>query len=203
MSSLTRCQHLRLMANCTAFALLSLFFQGCGSGEQSAQQALNKAFADNPQAQRVQVCKFEGTVTVDGYPPDQSKSKLLIILNDPDKPQDPKKNPTLLTGVDDEGHFAFSTYDAHDGVSSGKYIVTFVKLHKKGKFQIRRRDMTLEQPDDLKNLYSDPDKNKDIPEFNVDITPPGKTDWKFDLVVEGKDPVAKPGPHAVLRIDNR
>ena len=51
-------------------------------------------------------------------------------------------------------------------------------------------------PDGLKNLYNDPDKNKDIKEFVVEVTEPGRTDYEFSLSAAGKD-TATPGPHSV------
>jgi hypothetical protein len=48
-------------------------------------------------------------------------------------------------------------------------------------------------------LYNDPDKNKDIPEFLVEVTQPGRTDYEFNLTVAGKD-AGVPGSHAVKAV---
>jgi hypothetical protein len=127
----------------------------------------------------------------------------LVILNDPQHPLEAGKNPALHGGCDAEGHFAFSTYTAHDGVKTGSYIVTFVQLHELSGRLGRKRNSGFGPPDELKNLYNDPDKNAAIPEFKVEIKKPGITDAHFNLVVEGKEPVATPGPHAVTLLDNR
>jgi hypothetical protein len=34
----------------------------------------------------------------------------------------------------------------------------------------------------------------------VTVTEKGKTDYEFNLLLAGKDPVATPGPHAVTEI---
>jgi hypothetical protein len=174
-----------------------------GCGPPSAEKALEQAFRDNPKAQRVQLVKFEGTVTVDGQPPNKPNTTLFIILNDPQHPQDPSQRPKLVGGVDDQGNFSFSTYGVHDGVEAGSYVVTFVQLHHpKGIFGHRTSSL-FEQPDELKNLYSDPEKNANDPQFKVDLQPPGRNDWHFNLDVAGKDPVTTPGPHAITRLDYR
>ncbi len=183
---------------CFAIALIA-----AGCGRPSAEKSLQQAFRDNPKAQRVELVKFEGTVTVDGQPPGKPDTQLFVILNDPQHPEDPAKIPKLIGGCDDAGHFAFGTYTAHDGVEAGSYVVTFVQLHHpKGIFGHRTQSL-FKQPDELKNLYNDPDKNAKDPQFKVELTPPGKTDWNFNLDVAGKDPVTTPGPHAMTKLDYR
>jgi hypothetical protein len=59
---------------------------------------------------------------------------------------------------------------------------------------------TFSSSDGLKNLYNDPEKNKDDPNFRVEVAAPGRSDYEFNLTVAGKDPVAKPGQYAVTRI---
>jgi hypothetical protein len=140
---------------------------------------------------------------VDGLPPNKPGTKLFIILNDPKQPQDPKQRPKLVGGCDDEGNFFFSTHRAHDGVESGSYVVTFVQLHHPKPLFGHRTSALYELPDELKNLYNDPEKNAAVPEFNVEIKPPGRSDWHFNLDVAGKDPIATPGPHAITRLDYR
>jgi hypothetical protein len=194
-------RNVRSAERLATFFAIALAFEGCGP--PTADQALEKAFKDNPNAERVEIVKFEGSVAVDGQPPTKPGTKLFIILNDRQHPQDPKKRPKLVGGCDDEGNFFFSTNGAHDGVESGSYVVTFVQLHHpKGLFGHRASSL-YEQPDELQNLYNDPDKNAAFPEFNVEIKKPGGADWHFNLAVAGKDPVTTPGPHAITRLDYR
>jgi hypothetical protein len=185
-------------------AVLITFALGLvGCGRKSAEQALEQAFKDNPKSSRVDVVKFEGTVMVDGEAPNKPGTELFVLLNDPKNPQDPARRPKLVGGVDNDGSFAFSTYGARDGVEAGTYVVTFVQLHHPQALFGNRGGEIYEQPDELKNLYNDPEKNSKIPEFNVEIKPPGRTDWHFDLTVAGKDPNPTPAPHAITKIDYR
>jgi hypothetical protein len=50
------------------------------------------------------------------------------------------------------------------------------------------------------NLYNDPEKNAQKPEFAIELEAPGKTDHHFDLTVAGQEPVEIAGPNAVTRI---
>jgi hypothetical protein len=179
---------------------LELILVGCGP--PSAEKALEKAFRDNPKSQRVELVKFEGTVMVDGQPPNQPNTRLFIILNDPQHPQDPSQRPKLLGGVDEQGNFSFSTYGVHDGVEPGTYILTFVQLHHPKGFIGHRTSSFYQSPDELKNLYSDPEKNAKDPEFKVELTRPGRNDWHFNLTAAGKE-AASPGPHSITKLDFR
>jgi hypothetical protein len=58
------------------------------------------------------------------------------------------------------------------------------------------------EPDALKNLYNDPDKAKDNPEFNVTVSAPGKSDHTFDLKLEGQEQAANTGPNSVTQFVN-
>ena len=71
--------------------------------------------------------------------------------------------------------------------------MTFAELHPHG-----RRGFF--PPDELKNLYNDPDKNSQNPDFKIELTPPGKTDYTFDLKVAGEQPPEKMGPNATNTI---
>jgi hypothetical protein len=188
-----------------AAGLLLVALAGC-SGSSSASRALERQFEENPQFHKAAVAKFAGTVTIDGQPP--SKDLLLfVILNDPQHLDENARlrAPKLSALCDDDGHFAFSTYDKGDGVAAGKYVVTFVQLHhpKSGRGARRLAGTGARHfvgPDELKNLYNDPDKNKDDPRFNLEVKPPGEADHQFDLAVAGKDPVTTPGANAVTTI---
>jgi len=201
MSALFGRQSVTCAIRWAALSVLALIFAGCGP--PTAEKRLKEAFANNPQAKEVGVALFEGTVTVDGKPPATPRTQLLVILNDPKNPQDPSKRPKLLTGCDEQGHFSFSTYKAHDGVEVGSYVVTFVQLHNLGARMGMNRNVGYGPPDELKNLYNDPDKNASIPEFNVVIQKPGIPDARFDLIVAGKEPVETPGPHAITALNTR
>ena len=135
-----------------------------------------------------------------------------MILTDPNHLDEHARGtlPKLYTLCDADGHFAFGTYDLkhkNDGVVAGKYVVTFVQLHKfipksakaKAPPKTPGRDgyEKYSLPDDLKNLYSDPDHNAKSPDFLLDLQPPASDDYRFDLIVAGKNPLPKPAPHAV------
>jgi hypothetical protein len=194
-------QSVPLAARCAAVAGMAVLFAGCGS--KSADQALQQAYLNNPSVTKAHIATFEGTVTVDGAPPDKPGMVLLVILNDPKKPQDPHRVPKLVAGCTPDGHFDFTTFTAHDGVECGSYIVTFVQLKNLAAPFGKIKKAGLGPPDALNNLYNDPDKNADVPEFHVEIKPPGITDAHFDLIVAGKDPVPQAGPHAITSLDTR
>ena len=97
---------------------------------------------------------------------------------------------------------------------AGKWVVTFLELHEapaRGTSAKKSstgktasglgggggsRNQRYMQPDELKNLYSDPDTNTKDQRFSLDLQPPGKEDYHFDLAVAGKT-AAKCAPHAV------
>jgi hypothetical protein len=162
----------------------------------AADQALDNAFQKSPQLQRRVVARFAGQVTVDGQPPSDisQASALFVSLHRKQLNQDGAL--PFHTRCDSTGHFAFSTYLKEDGVAVGSYIVTFVKLRRTGP----RRGAVFGSPDELKNLYNDPDKNAQTPEFAVDVKVPGKTDYHFDLAVDGQESIETPGLHAVTRV---
>jgi hypothetical protein len=54
-------------------------------------------------------------------------------------------------------------------------------------------------PDELKNLYSDPDKNAKEDIYVLDVKPPGKDNYQFELSIAGKEVVPR-GPNAVKEI---
>ena len=176
------------------FALIAssalLVSSGC-FGSRSADQALNNALANAGQ-QKEPIYPLSGQVTIDGQPPHLEKHEALIVmLNDPENLDAP---PTRRRYVETtpSGDFSFSTYESQDGVKPGKYILTFAILRERGKFG-------LIGPDKLNNLYNDPDKSSNIPEFTIDHKAPGKSDYSFNLEVAGKEAVL-PGPRAITRI---
>jgi hypothetical protein len=154
------------------------------------------------------LAKLAGRVTVDGQPP-AGDTSLVVILNDPEHLDATAngKRPEVFTVCSGQGDFAIMT-------KPGKYIVTFVELHQfepRGERPVGRGlgpsgPMTrgnLLPPDELKNLYNDPDKNAKEEKFKLDLNLPGQEDYQVDLALAGKDPVATPGPNAVTLLTAR
>jgi hypothetical protein len=129
-------------------------------------------------------------VTIDGQPPQFARPlRLVVLLHDPSRPG---FGPRHIRQCTDDGKFAFGTYAKQDGVPAGVYIVTFAVL--------KVTAQGLIGPDQLKNLYNDPDKNAQVQEFKFALEPPGKTDCVFDLKVADQSPVELPGPNAVTEL---
>jgi hypothetical protein len=178
-----------------------------GCGGESAKQAIDRQIKENPQLKSANVAQFAGQVTIDGQPPSQ-EVRLFVILNDPQHLDENAhlRAPRLCAVCEDDGKFAFSTLDKGDGVPAGKYVVTFVELHRPtavkssgGRMRQGTGSRHFLGPDELKNLYNDPDKNQKEERFNLNLEPPGKADYVFDLAVAGKE-TAAPGPNAVTTI---
>jgi hypothetical protein len=196
------------LASCVlALAVL----EGC-SRTQTAEEARDLEPAESTQFQLpTAVAKFAGRVTVDGKAPKRN-CRLFVILNDPKPPADTAhgEGATRFTACDADGNFAFSTYGNKDGVVPGKYVVTFVELHRPINPSSNIRFLATvhvgpspdryRQPDELKNLYNDPDKNVKNVEFNLELEAPGNAHYHFDLAVAGKKPVVTPGPKAVTGV---
>jgi hypothetical protein len=198
-----------------ATVLLAATLAGCNAKPTtSAEQEADVKFDNNPKSRMLPVAKFAGKVTVDGQPP-KKDGKLFVILTDSKHLDEHASGqlPKLYAVCNAEGSFAFGTYDlknGKDGVFTGKYVVTFVQLHKysgsttkagrpvaPGSSRRPQTSVKYALPDDLKNLYSDPDTNVKDKRFKLDLQPPGKDDYQFNLAVIDKDPVAKAAPHAV------
>lgn len=186
---------------------LSLVFAAGCNRVQTADRAQQHQREIDPQFELPStVAKFAGQVTVDGKPP-KPDCRLFVILNDPnhlDQTADGER-PDLFVSCEPNGKFSFTTYGPNDGVLAGKYVVTFVELHRsrsRGRGFIAGRSVLpgpelYRQPDELHNLYNDPDKNAKIDQFVLDLQPPGHSHHDFNLAVAGKKPVDKPGPNAV------
>jgi hypothetical protein len=196
-----KCSRMNLAACLLACAVA----QGCNQSE-SAEQAMETQFKDKAQFQLpLPVAKFAGRVTIDGKPP-KKNCTLFVILNEARHLDEAAHSdrPMIYAVCDHKGDFAFSTYGRRDGVVAGKYVVTFVELHRprtisKAFILVGVDSHGLDryrQPDELKNLYNDPDKNIKDASFNLDLEPPGNVDYQFDLVVAGRKPVSEPGPNA-------
>ncbi|HXY33700.1 MAG TPA: hypothetical protein VEI07_05695 [Planctomycetaceae bacterium] len=186
-----------------AFAVVAML-EGCGRGSLSEKERIAEFYKTNPTQNKVPVARFAGRVTVDGMAP-SGKGALYVILNDAKKfdPQPSKNPPPHFAVCDAEGKFEFMTYDPGDGVPVGNYVVTFVQLHHPESGAARRsfnRTITMVGPDELKNLYNDPEKNQNEKTFQVEIQPPGRTDYEFSLTVAGKDPIISPGKYSITRL---
>jgi hypothetical protein len=166
---------------------------GC-SGRESADKALDRALQNAGQSRQV-VYPLAGKVVIDGQVPQlANKMKLIVMLNDTKKPDEPLAN-RLYEVCDAQGEFVFHTYTRNDGVPEGKYILTVAELdfNKKRGYQ---------GPDKLQNLYNDPDKNAQVAQFVVDHKPPGKSDYVLNLEVAGKEPGSS-GPKALTELRDR
>ena len=176
--------------------MLALSVFGCGKSD-GVDRAMEQQMKEL-NVSRVAVAKFAGTVTIDGKSPVEAfpKQTLVVLLYDP-------KNPTAKTPLhancSPDGNFEFHTYSRDDGVATGSYVVLFAAL-KRPLMPVGKASQIYQGPDGLMNRYNDPDKNAQDPRFKIDLTEPGKTDWAFDLEVQGKDPVTTPGPKAITRL---
>jgi hypothetical protein len=182
-----RDQTLLLVAKFT----IALSLGGC-SQRPTAEQSLEKAFLDAKQARQT-VFPLAGRVAIDGQEPhfDKPAYKLIVMLNDPQHPDTPIRERPFAV-ADSHGRFAFETYFEGDGVSPGNFIVTFAVLR-------RRSRKGFVSPDQLHNLYNDPDQNSKNPDFVIAHQAPGKTNYTFNLEVAGKEP-ATAQPRALTEI---
>jgi hypothetical protein len=174
-----------------------------GCGPQSSQQRFDEAAKQIPGFQKSSVARFGGKVLIDGQPPGEDKDKkVFVVLKDPAHPAEKGKKAVC----NPDGSFDFMTYFPHDGVPAGKYIVTIVQF---GRMKTGRSfgggglgpAALFGGADGLKGLYSDPDHNAKDDKFVVNVEPPGKSDYEFDLAVAGKDQ-REPGPNATRMIRN-
>jgi hypothetical protein len=180
--------------------VLAVSAWGCGSGRESADQALDRALkATN--STKVPTAKFSGAVTVDGQPPGikvYDKHRLVIMLYDPKNPPG-KGHPLLFADCMPEPHdgsFEFSTYNRGDGIPPGSYIALFLDMPTSWGGGYKGDDL-------FKNRFNDPDRNETDPQFKVELTEPGRTDWQFNLVTQGYAPPPAPGPNSILKPVNK
>jgi hypothetical protein len=128
-----------------------------------------------------------GRVTIDGRSPGD-RGRVILVLKDLAARYPTKGGAFAICGAD--GRFECSYFRADDGCPPGKYVAAIAKLQLVGANQYRG-------PDQLNNLYNDPEKNVHDPRFVIDHRAPGKTDYHFDLKLVGIAPVMKPGPRAI------
>jgi hypothetical protein len=186
----------RAPASLALLILAAVVLEGCSQNSAREEEySKNNARATEKPA----VGKFAGHVTVDGLT-QVGAGKLFVFLTDPQH----LEKWTNLTTCKQDGSFEFMTNFPGDGVRVGKYVVGFAALQPLAKAKgggPAGGPKPYRGPDGLKNLYNDPDKNKDIQEFVVEVTQPGRTDYEFNLTVAGKEAVA-PGPHAVKAVSD-
>jgi hypothetical protein len=166
-------------------AMLTTAVAGCG---RTPEQAFDNALRQTGR-QKETVAALAGRVTIDGQAPGYDpRNTVVVLLVERDKIDAPRQNyRSAACGA--EGNFSFGTYAPHDGIKPGSYVVAFAKLK-------RMPPRGFEGPDQLQNLYNDPDKNAREAEFLIEHKVPGKTDYVFDLKVAGVEPVNQPGPKA-------
>jgi hypothetical protein len=169
----------------SALLLFSLIAAGCGG--ESAQQAIARRQKELNLPPR-EVVKFSGTVTIDGQRPEVLDGHVLLVaLCAPNDPP-PDKKPPRYAIVHKDGTFQFG----EDGVVPASYVVAIALLR-------RGKPGSFRGPDALHNLYNDPEKNASLEGFALDLKPPGKTNANFNLTVAGQEPVATPGPKALIK----
>jgi hypothetical protein len=178
-------QMIGVVGSCAVFAAV-----GC-SRTNSGNESLEALLKQTGQT-RANLYALAGKVTIDGQPPHFVRpQRLVVMLNDPTKPD----LPAILRPCrecNDEGEFAFGTYTKGDGFPAGTFVVTFAVL------KVTMRGLL--GPDQLMNLYNDPDKNAQIPDFHIEHRAPGKTDYRFDLKIAGQQAVETPGPKALTEL---
>jgi hypothetical protein len=171
---------------CLAFLIMACV-AGC-SHRSTADEALDASLAQQGRS-RGDVFPLAGKVTIDGKPLQLTRRQKIIVMlhnaaSKTERPLDPR-----FVECNADGTFAFRTYGERDGVPAGNYVLTFTQLVDRGKRGYLG-------PDGLKNLYNDPDKS----EFSISHAKGGRTDYVFDLKIEGRDGVIA-GPRAVQSLD--
>jgi hypothetical protein len=164
-----------------------------GCGPASPEQRIDTELKATGKG-KTPVYPLAGHVTIDGGAPSdlgKGRSKLMILLYDPKAPDNVPER-WKKAEVQPSGDFQFSHYGVNDGAPGGMYVAVFVQLNDKKK-------KGFIGPDRLKNLYNDPEKNLKIPEFKIEHTKPGKTDYEFDLAVAGKEE-GTTGPKSVTKL---
>jgi hypothetical protein len=194
----------RLLRSLAFLCLTAAALQGCNS-HSTEQETVDAWFKNNPDLKRIPVAAVSGHLSIDGQAAPKG-TRVYVILNDFEHPEIPdKEGPKQFTHCDPEGNFTFKTYVTGDGVPCGKYVATFVCFRSVTKRNGKgggfggvspNRQRQYAGPDELKNLYSDPKKNKSDPNLVLNVQSPGRTDYEFNLSVAGKDPVVTPSEFA-------
>jgi hypothetical protein len=127
-----------------------------------------------------------GKLTIDGQSPGKEGTVILLLNGD--------------VGGKAEPYYAYcrpdGSFEFQGGHSAGRFVITIAWLRE-------RKGVEWAEflgPDQLKNLYNDPDRNAKRPEFVIRHEAPGKTNYRFNLKVAGERPV-QPGPNAVTHLE--
>ncbi len=172
------------------FFAAAIALAGCNQ-RPGVDEAIKEQLAETKGSQ-IGVARFSGTVTIDHQTPSIPRKRALVLILYSAKDAQPGHETLYYTACDKDGHFEFTRYTKGDGVPPGAYTVLFAEL-------VPRRGSQFSGPDDLKNLYNDPDTSP----FHVEIASPGKTDWEFNLDIAGKEPNPHAGPHAITQLVKR
>jgi hypothetical protein len=147
---------------CACLAALTVAVLGCGRG---ADQRLDKALEQAGQ-KREAVFPLAGHVTIENLPPEYDpRNPVVVVLVDRKHIGGPPISQRFVD-CDSDGNFAFSTYGRHDGVPAGSYLLAIAKLDRRGGAFAYRG------PDQLHNLYNDPEQNAGKPEFQIEHAAP-------------------------------
>jgi len=161
---------------------------GC-NGSASTEQRIKEAYASSG-ITRVAVYPLAGSVTVDRQPPNfkSRRTSIVVLAYDPSKPDRPIWHNPHVT-LQSDGSFAFPD----GGLPAGKYVLLFAEL-------TLQKKQGWHGPDELKNLYNDPDVNGKKEQFTIDHQAPGKSDYSFNLNVIGENAPQQPGPKALTQL---
>jgi hypothetical protein len=168
-----------------AAVLICVAGAGCVR-RQSTAERLEKAYR-NAGMQQATVYPLAGKVTVDDEPPAvrSEKRAFVVMAYDASKTNSPAIGNAFVKARPD-GSFEFPG----GGLPPGKYVMLFANLGYSPKRGFRG-------PDELNNLYNDPEVNAKKEELTIDHHAPGKIDYTFNLSVAGETPPAAPGPKAL------
>jgi hypothetical protein len=173
-----------------AALVIGLLAIGCG-GEKTdpREKQLLKELGEAPKT----LANVAGRVTVDGQAPAFGpENPVQVILYELNNPPTPAK-PPLYALCSEDGSFQFMARAREPGAPEGSYVILFAALK-------HARIGSYKEPDALKNLYNDPDKNQEDPNFKIDLKAPGKTNYEFDLKLADRTKVVTPGPHAITQL---
>ena len=157
-----------------------------GSGErttaQTAPAQTNTAQTETPR----HPFPLAGKVTIDGRAPGDGGTVIVRLNGNVGGKVEPD-----CAFCKPDGTFRFE-----GGHSPGRFVITIAQLRHRKRVEWTQ----YVGPDELKNLYNDPDKNARRPEFVIRHAAPGKTDYRFDLKVAGVAPVPA-GPRALKHVE--
>jgi hypothetical protein len=161
---------------------------GC-TKTQSAAERLDEAYRTS-KMKRVTVFPLGGTVTIDNEAPTFKNRRTVLVVMAYDASKPDARASGAYVPVKADGAFEFPD----GGLTPGKYVLLFAVLD-------RRKKQGMEGPDQLKNLYNDPDVNGKKEGFTINLEASGKPDCQFNLSVTG-EAAKSPGPKALTHIES-